>query len=359
MPPSGERHFELHFRSRRILYAAITEYIATGQPVGSRTLARRYGLNLSAASIRNVLADLEETGYLSQPHASAGRVPTDRGFRVFVDALVQMREVAAQDRETIVQRLKGLQLGKDDVMREAGVLLSSLTGAAALVSPPRLESAPLLQLRFLPLRPRTYLAVLVLQNGAVQNRIVDFGDDIDPQALERVHNYLGEQVTGRSLRQIREHLAQAMDHERDHYQRLRRTVQALLDATLADGGKDPEVIIEGQGRLFDLPEFADVDKIRAFLRTFEEKERLLALLDQTLRAGGVHVLIGSETQLSEVQDISVICANYHSSDSASGSLGVIGPARMDYGKIVPLVGFTARVVGEVLHQGGDDEDAAD
>lgn len=349
---------ELSFRARKILYAVITEYVATGEPVGSRKLSRRYGLNLSPASIRNVLADLEDAGYLHQPHTSAGRVPTDAGFRVFVDALIQMREVTAEDKAAILTRMKQLRPGEDDVMRETGRLLSALTGAAAVLSPPRAEEDRLTQLRFVPLREGQLLAVLVTKSGTVQNRVVRLGEKIDGPQLERLHNYLSDLVDGRTLPEVREQLAEQMAHERDEYDRLRRQAQQIVEATLTGKGEGPEVLIEGQKLLFDRPEFSDAEKIRAYLRTFEEKERLLSLLDRTLASGGVQVLIGAETELSDLSDISLVSANFGQPGGGRGALGVIGPTRMDYAKVVPLVEFTARVVGQVL-EGRQDAERTD
>jgi heat-inducible transcriptional repressor len=343
---------ELGYRARKILYAAITEYIATGEPVGSRTLARRYGLALSPATIRNELSDLEEAGFLAQPHTSAGRVPTDRGFRTFVDALVQIREVTSEDRSAVVARMHALRPGVDDVMREAGRLLSSLTGAAAVVVTPRPDEERLAQLRFMPLAPGELLAVLITRSGTVQNRVVRVGRDLDAQELERAHNYLAELLAvGRSLEELRHAIAEQMATERGRYDIEKRRVKELVDAAATRTRDDARegVIVEGQGLLLDRPEFADVEKLRALVRTFEDKERLLELLDRTLGSGGLQVVIGKETQLGAGGDeLSVVSATYRQAGHASGTVGVIGPTRMDYAKIVPLVGFTARVVGELL-----------
>lgn len=343
---------DLGSRARKILYAAITEYIATGEPVGSRTLERRYGLHLSAASIRNVLADLEEGGFLAQPHTSAGRVPTDAGFRVFVDALVQVREVTPGDRSRIETRMRALEPGAD-VMREAGKLLSSLTGAAAVLTPPRPEEERLAQLRFMPLAPGELLAVLITRSGAVQNRVVHVQRELDPGELERVHRYLEDVLArGTTLAEARQAVADAMASE-GAYADL-RSAKTLLDAAVSAGGPRDNVVIEGQGLLLERPEFADVEKLRSLVRAFEDRERLLDLLDRTLTAGGVQVLIGKETNLGDVEDLTMISASYRH----GGSLGVIGPTRMDYGKVVPLVGYTASVVADLL-DGNDDSGARD
>jgi heat-inducible transcriptional repressor len=330
---------DLSFRARKILYAVITEYISTGEPVGSRRLSRRYGLNLSPASIRNVLSDLEEMGLLSQPHTSAGRVPTEKGFRLFVDALVQMREVTAEDRASIVQRIG--HLADPERTREAGNVLSMLTGAASVVAPPRAADEVLMQLRFVPLTEKQVLAVLVTRSGKVQNRVIRLSEAVDPKDLERVHNYLQEMVDGRSLAEVRTALAEEMAVQRADYVQV---TDHIVAATLQES-EESEVVISGQQLLFDRPEFENPNMIRAFVRTFEDKERLLSLIDETLKAGGVQVLIGAETHLDEIEDVSLIAAAYRQPGGSRGAVGVIGPARMDYATVVPIVEFTARAMG--------------
>ncbi|MEM6960275.1 MAG: heat-inducible transcriptional repressor HrcA [Myxococcota bacterium] len=343
---------ELNYRRRRILYALLSEYIATGEPVGSRKLAKRYGLNLSPATIRNVLADLEELGYLIQPHASAGRVPTGAGFRVFVDALVQFREVSSDDQAAIARRLQGLS-PQDDVLRETGRLLSALAGAAAVIASPRPDEEILEEIRFLRLRSDQVLAVLVLQGGAVQNRVLRLDEqDCGPSELERINNYLAARVSGASLVSIRQRIASEVAGERNNYDELRRQAARIID-DLGDEAGPVQVVIEGQSELFDRPEFSNVDTIKGYLRAFEDREHLLSLLDRTILAGGVQVVIGAEAQIEAVEDISLIAASYRKSASAVGTLGVIGPARMDYAKLMPLVAFTAQYLTE-LHISSDE-----
>ncbi len=223
--------------------------------------------------------------------------------------------------------------------------------------PPRPEDERLMQMRFMPLRAGELLAVLVTRSGNVQNRVVRVSKEIDTHALERVHNYLDELVReGRTLTEARDTLAADMQRERDHYDALRKAVKQILDATIDAAEGRSEMLIEGQGRLLDRPEFADVDKVRALLRTFEEKEKLLELLDRTMDSRGVQVLIGAETNLGAVQDLSVVSASYSQGGNATGSIGVIGPTRMDYGKVVPLVGFAAEKMGELLDKNRKDRE---
>lgn len=339
---------DLSNRGRRILFATITEYIQNGDPVGSRRLAKGYGINLSPATIRNELKDLEDAGFLLQPHSSAGRVPTTAGFRVFVDALVQMREVPADERSRVIERLQSLEEGLDP-LKEAGELLSALTGAAAVLRAPRLEEEALSQVRFMPLREGELLAILVSRTGAVQNRVLQVADTLSTAELERVHNLLDELFASesKSLLAVRERLAQDLTAQEVTARRLRVQAQAILD--VAVGKSTPgDLIIEGQDRLFDRPEFLDVEKIRRYLRAFDDRGRLLELLEQTLSAGGVRVVIGSEAGLPEVDDVTVISSTLR----GGGSIGVISPTRIDYGKVMPLVEFTARAVDKVIT--GDD-----
>ncbi len=351
---SRPAHPQLGYRARRILSAVVSEYIATGEPVGSRRLSKRYGLNLSPATIRNELSDLEDAGCLVQPHTSAGRIPSELGFRIFIDALAQLRDVATDDRSAILERMSQLRPGVDDVVREAGRLLASLSGTAALVTRPRTDVEAIRELRFMPLRDRTMVAVLVTKSGTIQNRIVEMSEPLAEGELERIHNVLAEVVRDRTLADARALLLSRMQSERGEYDVLKRRAREMLDGAAAAESRD--MIIEGQGVLFDRPEFSDAEKIRGFVRAFEEKQHLLELLEQTMVAGGVQVRVGSETNLTQVPDVGVISAQYRTSGVHAGSVGLIGPTRMDYAKLMPLVAFTADVVGEVLDRGGRDED---
>ncbi len=344
---------ELSYRARRILYAVVSEYIASGEPVGSRRIAKRYGINLSPATIRNELADLDEAGCLAQPHLSAGRVPTELGFRVFIDALAQMR-VSTEDRNSVLARMRALRPGVDDVVREAGRMLASIAGAAAVVTKSRRDGEVISQIRFMLVRDATVLVVLVTRSGSVQNRLVATEGPIDAIELERINNLVSELAHERTLAEVRETLAARIADERGEVEHLRRRARSMVQAAAAAGEED--VSIEGQGLLFDRPEFSDPEKIRGFLKTFEAKELLVDLLDRTMIASGVQVLVGSEANLADAPDVGVISAHYNAGGVPAGTLGLIGPIRMDYGKLMPLVGFTAQVVSDVLDGELDDED---
>jgi len=311
-------------RHRRILFAVVTEYIASGNAVSSRRIAKRYAIKLSPATIRNVLVDLEDAELLHQAHTSAGRVPTDAGFRCFVDAMATAG------------------------VRETGQLLSRLTGTATIIAQPPVAEATLDQLRFMRLSSGRALAVLVTRSGGVENRVVVTELGVDDHALERVNNYLAELVGGRTLQSVRDVLAVRLATEQGQYRVLRQQAQRMVEATVEGRMERAQVLIEGQGALFDRPEFGDAEKIRGYLNAFEEKQKLLELLEQTLLADGVQVFIGSEAALDGVGDISVISSPYRKDGARIGSFGIVGPTRMDYRKYVPLVGFAADVLSDIL-----------
>ena len=334
-------------RHRRILFAVVTEYIASGNAVSSRRIAKRYAIQLSPATIRNVLADLEEAELLHQPHTSAGRLPTDAGFRCFVDAMATAGEISDAHRTALIRRLQDLEPGADAV-RETGQFLSRLTGTATIIAQPTVAEAALDQLRFMRLSGGKALAVLVTRGGAVENRVVVTELDVDDHSLERVNNYLAELVGGRTLQAVRDLLVIRLATEQGQYQLLREQAQQMVEATVGGQTERARVVIEGQGALFDRPEFSDAEKIRRYLSAFEEKLKLLELLEQTLLTDGVQVFIGSEAALDDVDDISVISSPYRRDGARVGSFGIVGPTRMDYRKYVPLVGFAADVLSDVL-----------
>ncbi|MEM7138116.1 MAG: heat-inducible transcriptional repressor HrcA [Myxococcota bacterium] len=334
-------------RHRQILFAVVTEYIASGKPVGSRRIAKRYAVNLSPATIRNVLSDLEESELLHQPHTSAGRVPTDAGFRFFVDAMATAGQISDAHRTALVERLRTLDAGADAV-RETGQLLSHLTHTATIIARPSVTEARLDQLRFMRLSSGRTLAVLVARSGTVENRIVATDLEVDDRTLERVNNYLAELVSGRTLRAVRNLLLVRLANEQGQYESLRRQASQMVEATVDGEAEGARVVIQGQGTLFDRPEFGDAEKIRGYLSAFEDKQKLVDLLERTLDADGVQVFIGSEAALTEVQDISVISSPFRRDGSTIGSFGIVGPTRMDYRKYVPLVGFAAEMLSDVL-----------
>jgi heat-inducible transcriptional repressor len=339
---------ELSARARQVLYHCVTEYVAHGEPVGSRTLAKKSGLDLSPASIRNVLADLEELGYLRQPHTSAGRVPTDRAFRLFIDVLMHVRALATEEEEAIRETFASLEPGQN-VMRETGKLLSELTGTAAVVLAPRAESLVLKQLRFLRTGPDEVLAVLLMKNGTVQNRFLRMNvADCD---LQRIHNLLDDVVEGRTLGDLRELFDRRLQSERVQHDDLRRRAFELGGAAVEGAaGRETDLVIEGQDRLLEKPEFHDAEHVRRLVTALDARETLVRLLDLAMQAKGGHVAVGDEMKELGGGQLAIVGAPYGAHGQTVGTVGVIGPTRMDYPRVLPLVAATASAMSEFMER---------
>lgn len=342
-------------RARSILYAVVTEFIASGEPVGSRTLVKKYGFDLSAATIRNVLADLEDAGYLAQPHTSAGRIPTEKAFRLFIDALMRVRQLSDEEAGRIEELLAEGQTGPD-LLRQSGRLLSELTGAAAILVRPRIETRTVLKVRFIPTRPGELLSVIVFSDGSVENRFIQVDAIPDESELTRVHNALEEELGGRSLAEVRDHFARALADSRDELAVLRRLGLALVERSIESAGRAVDVVIEGQAKLLERADFASTQDLRDLMRVLEDRERLVMLLDRALSSDRVQVFLGEETSEAVGFPMSLVAAPLHEDGRLGGAVGVIGPTRMDYPSVVPLVGATADAVSAALSRGREGSD---
>lgn len=339
---------EISPRMRRILFAVVSEYIETGLPVGSRTLSRLHGMDLSAASIRNVLADLDEAGFLQQPHTSAGRVPTDRAIRFFIDALMRVESVPEKTRAELDARVAEIYARSGEPLRESGRLLSELSGAAAVISPVRASSRTLAQMRFISIRKDRLLAVLVFQDGTVENRFIDVEDTIPEPELTRVHNLLADVVEGRTLGEVRDLFVRRLADDRTALDALRKRAFELGQRATAGDDRPKQMVIEGQARLIDLPEYADNGRLKKLVVALEEREQLLDLLDKMLSTNTVTVFVGAETGELGGGQLSLVAAPYVENGQPAGAVGVLGPTRMDYAKVVPLVGATAEALSDAI-----------
>ena len=334
-------------RQREVLYAVVTEFIATGEPVGSRTLTKKYDFDLSAATIRNVLADLEDAGFLSQPHTSAGRVPTEAAFRLFIDALMRMRQLSAADLLQIAEWYDELPPGAD-LLRETGRRLSELTGAPAVLLRARTEERSVVKLRFIGTRPGELLSVVVLSDGSVENRFIAVEKMPTEAELERLHNLLEGAVEGRTLSAVRDYFRSSVDLHRDELRALHSLGHSLLSAALAGADRGADVMVEGQSRLLDRPEFADAERMRGLMHALDDRERLVSLLDRTLESRRVQVFLGEETSEAMGVPVTVVAAPYERDGRPGGAVGIIGPTRMDYPFVVPLVGAAADAMSLAL-----------
>ncbi|MCS6900303.1 MAG: heat-inducible transcriptional repressor HrcA [Myxococcales bacterium] len=339
---------DLPQRARKILYATITEYIATGEPVGSRTLAKKYGLDLSAASIRNVLADLEEDGFLQQPHTSAGRIPTDKAIRYFIDTLMQLQTLTGEEIRALEGRFQDIR-ARSDLLVNSGHILSELTGTTAVVASSRAENRTLRQLRFISLRPNELLAVLVMSDNSVENRFITVETSLSEGDLQRIHELLNDAIEGRTLSQVRELCASRLADERVAYHTLRR--QAFeMGKQAVDGVGKAELLIAGQARLLEHPEMASVERLRELVKALNDRETLLELLDRTVASKRTSVLVGREVGDLAGGALSVVAAPYLENGQVAGAIGVLGVVRMDYARVVPMVSATAKAVSEAIER---------
>ncbi|BCR06978.1 heat-inducible transcription repressor HrcA [Desulfuromonas versatilis] len=338
---------ELNERGRRILEAIIEDHIISAEPVGSRAVTRRHPFGLSPATVRNVMADLEEMGYLVSPHTSAGRVPTDKGYRFYVDSLLQVGPLSELERQRIEKyyRLEGLRV--EERLREAGKVLSAISHYTGLVMAPRFTSTVFRHIEFLKLSQGRILVVFVSQSGLVQNKIIEYHEEISQAELEQITNYLNRTLTGLSIQEVKARIFKEMAEEKALYDKLlKRALQLSQEALNEEMGG--QLFIEGATNILEQPEFADVERMKRLFRTFEQKGVLMDLLDRSQRAKGVQIFIGSETENSIIEGCSLITATYSSSRGAIGALGVIGPTRMPYSMVIPIVDYTARLVSQVL-----------
>jgi heat-inducible transcriptional repressor len=328
----------------------VENYIRDGQPVGSRTLSREAGMSLSAATIRNVMADLEHFGFVSSPHTSAGRVPTDKGYRFFVDTLLQLKPLQQIEIEEIERRLATDMPSDRSLAQSASQMLSSITHLAGVVTLPNPQYVALSQIEFISLSENRVLAIMVMNNREVQNRIVQFDRYFSAAELRRAANYLNEAFGGRSLPDVRAQLLSQMQETRQHMDQLMQdaisVAQKVFDVKTPSG---VEYVIAGETNLMGFAELSNVDKLRRLFEAFNEKHDILHLLDNCLQADGVQIFIGQESGYHILDDISVVTAPYSLDKQIVGVLGVIGPTRMAYERVIPIVDLAAKLLGSALN----------
>ena len=334
-------------RGTWVLKSVVAQYIVTGEPVGSRTVAKTSGLNLSSATIRNLMLDLEEAGYLHQPHTSAGRLPTPKGFRYYVDHILPVQELGRSMQQQIQGGFASPAHEPQELFRQASRVLSFVTGHPALLLAPRTQGMRLKHMQFINLSEDGVLTILVSQDNQVQTRFVRTEHHFSQEALDRFSRYLNELCQNLTLGESRQAILAKMEEEKSLFDKM--ISQALnLSRQVLQNDDEEELYIEGTSHILDYPEFtADVDKIRIIFKAFEEKHHLVLLLDQTLAAQGVQIIISPEEHFPEMQ-LSLVASSYGAQQTPLGSLGVIGPMRMDYARLIPIVRYTAAMVTDLL-----------
>jgi heat-inducible transcriptional repressor len=333
-------------RARQLLRTLIGRYIRSGEPVGSQTLARHSGLDVSSATIRNILSDLEEAGLLSAPHSSAGRIPTAQGYRLFVDSLLQVRPLPESDVVRLRSELPAGS-GTQALLGSASELLSAMTHFVGVVSVPKREQFAFRRIDFVPLDGQRVLAILVFADNDVQNRIIQARRPYEAGELERVANYLNAHFAGRTLADIRGTLLHELRSAQSEMQRLLSQSVELAEQLLTPGQDD--MVLAGQTRLIGVQDLADLDRLRDLFEAFARKREILQLLERTVQAPGVRIFIGEETGLAPLEGMSLVSAPYGVGGQVLGVLGVIGPSRMAYEHVIPVVQAAADALGAAIH----------
>ena len=332
-------------RAKKILHAVVSEYLATGEAVGSQTVTRRYGLDVSAATVRTVMGELEEVGFLRHAHTSGGRLPTERGLRYYVDMLLRVRSLTAGEKDDIRERLAPATGDVPEVMQRTTRMLRELSHLTVVVQAPRPDSDVVQHLEFVQMRDGQLLVVIAAASGQIQNKLIPAEGIISPGDLDRINNFLNGLVSGLTIDQVRARLLEEIAKERTtHDQLVARALRLATAAVPAD--PTPDVLVDGQSNL--LAGKADLERAKLLLRTLEEKDLVVRLLERTLGAPGICVFIGAEANLADLTDVSVVAAPYVADGRPLGTVGVIGPSRMNYSRVIPLVDFTAEMIGEAL-----------
>lgn len=338
---------QLSERDREILKILISDYIATADPVGSRTIAKKHPEHLCSATIRNVMSDLTELGLISQPHASAGRIPTDEGFRYYVSTLLARRELTEAEMESIRERCMGDERGVGALLQRTSRILASVSRYVGLVATPRAEGMVFRRIEFVPLSRRRLLGILVSQEGVVENRLLDVGEEFTYPELEKIADYCNRVFTNLTIDEAVGKVRRELEVERADYDRLLKRAM-LFSQELLSGVEGGDVMVEGEAQMLGEPEFAEAEAFRGLLEALEEKQRLLHVLDHCREGEGVRVFVGADAQIEGMTGLSLVSAPYRRDGKVVGILGVIGPVRMDYSRVVPIVDFTAKVLGDVL-----------
>jgi len=337
-------------RDGRILTAVIREYIRDGEPVSSRKIARKYGFNLSPATIRNVMADLEDQGFLYQPHTSAGRMPTQSGFRFYVDVICENPELPQQEMDAIRKKYQKASPDLNGLLQETSKILSDFSHVAGVVFAPAIIDTVFKRIDFILLKKGHILAVFVSQVGLVQNKVLRIDDKaITQDDLNKSSRYLNSILSGLTLREVRQKIVEEMKKEQTTYSELLSSALEMGNSTFADEA-EYEIYVQGQANFLEYQEFSTIDKLKVILRTFEEKSMLVRILDRALEKEGVRIFIGAENELPEMEDCSFILSPYTGDNAVLGSLGVVGPTRMNYFHIIPVVNYIARVVSARLNE---------
>jgi len=343
-----EQKYSLNQRTQLLLKVLIESYISEGHPMGSRTLAKRSELEISPATVRNVMADLEDFGFVKSPHTSAGRVPTTKGYRLFVDTMLKVQPLTTDIVSQVKENLDPSQ-NMNGLIESASTLLSGLTGMAGLVTIPKIERAEFRHVEFLPLSDCRVLAIMVMNQKEVQNRILYVDREYTESELQQAANYINELCAGQELVAARQKILDELDRLREHMNDLMLSAVAMGEQVFSGSRSQSDYVVVGQTNLMEYDDLSDIEKLRSLFEAFSQKREFLRLLDRCICAQGVQIFIGQESGYEVLDDCSVITSPYTVDDEVMGVLAVVGPTRMSYDRVIPIVDLTARLLGEALN----------
>ncbi|NPV80420.1 MAG: heat-inducible transcription repressor HrcA [Firmicutes bacterium] len=327
-------------RKKLILQAVVDDYISTADPVGSRSIARKYNLGISPATIRNEMADLEEEGYLCQVHTSSGRIPSDTGYRFYVDVIMEAKPLSPDERRKVLQELAHRQGQIEATVQHTARILASLTNQAVVVISPRFGESVIRRIDLIPMSEDSLLVIMITEPGFVNTRIVQLSGTISPQEIVGITHYLNERLNGKAVKDLRSTLLNEIEWELRRYKYLAQEAIELLLKALDDKGTE-RVFREGTVNMLAQPEFQDISKVKGLLSILEEDDLMFDILTGINPSGGVEILIGHENAIEELHECSIVSASYEVGGHMAGIIGILGPTRMDYSRIVNLVGFVA------------------
>jgi len=348
MPVSTTDSSYLSERSLHLFKALVEHFILDGQPVGSRTLARDTNLDLSPATIRNVMADLEDLGLLHSPHTSAGRIPTVKGYRLFVDSLLRVNCLDSIEVQQIARELDAEQ-DLQSLLNRTSTMLSDITRLASVVMLPRTEQPILQHLEFVALSDNRVLVILVVNKHEIQNRIIHTARPYSNDELQQASNYLNESFAGRELTKVRSELLQELEQMKEDVNQIMQLAIEMAQKAFVSGEPGDDYVLAGQTNLMDVAELCDVEKLKKLFNSFNQKRDLLHLLEQAIHASGVQIFIGEESGYEVLDECSVVTSPYEVDGRILGVLGVIGPTRMHYERVIPIVDITAKMLGSALN----------
>jgi heat-inducible transcriptional repressor len=339
---------ELSERSLFLFKSLVDHFISDGQPVGSRTLARDLGLDLSAATIRNVMSDLEDLGLLQSPHTSAGRIPTARGYRLFVDTLLRVGDLGNDEIHRIAEEMEIVD-NTQNLMQRTSSMLSDITHLASVVMLPRIEQSTLNQVEFVSLSDNRILVIFVMSDNEVQNRIIHTARTFSASELEQAGNYLNKMFTGKDLNDIRKNMLAELESMKDNVNKLMQAAIEMAQQAINTNSQDGDYVLAGETNLMGASGWGDIERLKRLFDTFNQKRDILHLLEQSINAKGVQIFIGEESGYEVLDDCSIVTSPYESEGQILGVLGVIGPTRMDYERVIPIVDLTAKMLGSALN----------